>query len=163
MRHRVLLTVAVAVLLSGCAGEADLTRTELERQVSSRISSDDPDQQKVRLHCEGGLSREVDAHRDCRVHLGEERVGVRVRTTSSDPLELTMVPFLSRDALAEEIVGLLRAEGHAAQECHCAEALMGRAGAEAACQVRMDGREQPLEVRVVEVDGLLIDFAFEGV
>lgn len=165
MMRRVLPALLVAPLLglTGC-GSSSLTASQLQDEVKAtleRTGSDGP--AAVALHCDGGLVAEVGAERECTALAGNERVGLRVKATQADPLQLSVAPFLTSEELAEQIVHILTQEGHPVAHGSCAGPLAGRPHARATCQLWTEDRSRTHEVEatVAAVDGLMIDFKFE--
>lgn len=163
---RLLALALVALLgLTGCSTDG-LSTSELQDEVQAvleRADSDGP--AAVQLHCDGGLAAEVGAERDCTALAGEERVGLRVKATSADPLRLAVAPFLRAESLAKKIVAILSAEGHPVTGAECEGSLTGKPGKTTTCHLWTEDHSHTydVEVTVTAVDGLMIEFKFEEI
>lgn len=165
---RVLLPAMVVALLLGLTGcgTSSLTTSQLQDKVKATLERADSDAPAaVELHCDGGLRAEVGAERECMALAGEERVGLRVKATQADPLQLSVAPFLTAEELAERIVDILVEEGHHVASGSCAGPLTGQPGARVTCQLWTDDHTpaHEVEARVAAVNGLMIDFKFEEI
>lgn len=165
MIRRVLPALVVVPLLgiAGC-GPSSLTASQLQDEVEATLErADSEGPAAVALHCDGGLEAKVGAERDCTALAGNERVGLRVKATQTDPLKLSVAPFLTAEKLAEQMVHILTQEGHSVAHGSCEGPLPGRPHAQVTCQLWTEdhSRTHEVEATVAAVDGLMIDFTFE--
>lgn len=166
MRH--LALAACTIVLAGCSfsiGGADaVTTSELEEQIASLYTPDDPDAE-ITAECEGELAAEVDATQDCHLVVGEEEADVRVVVTEvgDETVDFEASPFVPADLVAETIKGSLVSQGFEVETVECEDELPGEVDATATCTATPSDGAGTIEVVVTSVEGLLVNFDYEVV
>ena len=175
MRHQthaigrsVLATLVIgAALLAGCGEDeprgTDLTRAQLETEVSGRFEPDDP-ATELDAVCDGALEAVAEATQDCEVTTGRQRVGVRAVVTdiAADDLGMELTPFLFGEDVAGAISQSLELQGYTDVSTTCEGDLVGEVGRELQCELSTPEGSSRVDVDVTKVDGLMIDYDFKS-
>lgn len=164
-----LLTAAVcAAALTGCSfsvgGPDAVPQSELEKQVADLYTADDPEAE-ITADCEGELAAEVDATQDCHVNVGEESADVHVTVTEVDgqDVEFEAAPFVPAERVAGTIKANLGDQGFQVDSVECEDELAGELGATTTCAAKPAQGDGTIEVKVTQVDGLMVNFNYEVV
>ena len=162
------LVAICAVLVASCSfslGGADaVTTSELEKQIASLYTADDPEAE-ITAECDGELKAEVDATQECHLEVGEESADVRVVVTKieDDVVDFESTPFVPADRVAETIKNSLSSQGYEVETVECADELPGELDATATCTATPADGSGTIEATVTSVEGLMVNFDFEVV
>jgi hypothetical protein len=161
-------TLVCVLGLAGCSAEVSTSKTvsqsEVEKQVAGALTVEDgvatPD-----VTCSGSLDAAVDATQDCHLESSDVASDVRVTVTSVDgsDAEFDIVPFLSADFVAEQILGSLSDQGYQVDTVECEGELLGVVDETVACTAQPSDGEGTVEATVTSVDGLDVNFDYEVV
>lgn len=163
-----LAAVACTAGLAGCSfsigGPDAVTQSELEKQVADLYTADDPEAE-ITADCEGELDAEVDATQDCHVNVGEESADVHVTVTKIDgqDVEFEAAPYVPAERVAETIKASLGDQGYQVDSVECEDELAGELGATTTCAAKPAEGDGSIEVKVTQVDGLMVNFNYEVV
>ena len=163
-----LAAVACTAGLAGCSfsigGPDAVTQPELEKQVADLYTADDPEAE-ITADCEGELDAEVDATQDCHVNVGEESADVHVTVTKIDgqDVEFEAAPYVPAERVADTIKGSLADQGFQVDSVECEDELAGELGATTTCAAKPAEGDGTIEVKVTQVDGLMVNFNYEVV
>jgi len=164
----VLAAVACTTALAGCSfsigGPDAVTQSELEKQVADLYTADDPEAE-ITADCEGELAAEVDATQDCHVNVGEESADVHVTVTKveGEDVEFEAAPFVPAERVADTIKASLGDQGFQVDSVECEDELAGELGATTTCAAQPAEGDGTIEVKVTQVDGLMVNFNYEVV
>ena len=168
-----LLTVLLLTvpLLGACSGEAPvgsgdptITKSQLEEEVTSRVSGEDADQ--VDVVCEGDLTAEVGETQDCEATAAGTTTGIRftVDAVEGEEVESSQTIFISETELASTVDGYFTDQGVKVTGVTCDGELIGVKGESATCEVTSssDG-DATVRTTTSTVDGLTVNFDIEVV
>lgn len=173
MRYRITRDAALADLLAtlvlatacgqGTPTGTDLTRADLEKEISGMYEPDDPEA-TLTTACEGDLRAAAETTQDCTVTTGDQEVGIRAVVTDpdADDLGLETTPFLPPESVADAIASSLEVQGYDGVSVTCDGDLVGEVGRAVVCELVTPEGDSIVNVDVTSVDGLLINFDFKS-
>lgn len=163
--RKYLALLACTAAFVGCSTTADsVTQSELEKQVASLYTADDPEAD-ITADCEGALDAKVDATQDCHLDVGEESADVHVVVTEvgEEDVNFEATPYVPAERVAETIKSSLADQGYEVESIECEDELVGELDSTTTCTATPAEGAGTIEAKVTSVDGLMVNFNYEVV